>query len=93
MIENKSFAERVKSEISEEANPAYYEELLKKDTDELMEWIEDSLKDYERTRKETKTSLQYNNSKGSKNLGLSIVEAHFKSIIFVLNEIKNRVNK
>lgn len=94
---DKEFEQRVQKELGEEINPAYVESLLKKDIPALFAWMNDNLRDTQPTVLETighAQSYQDENDSSKPVLlfGIKILEKRFKLALFVLDEIRSRIN-
>lgn len=92
-----SLAERIRKELGEEVNPAYIEMLLKKNITELFSWMHGNLQFTEPTVLEAvRVSKKYEDSGKESSestllLGTRILESRFRIILFVLKEIKSRI--
>lgn len=90
-------AERVRKELGEEVNPAYIEVLLKKNITELFLWMHDNLQATEPTVLEAVLVSQKYEDSGKESsestllLGTRILESRFRIILFILKEIKSRI--
>jgi len=96
-MDHERFAERVREELGEEINPLYVEEILKKNIPDLLHWLQSQLEDTVPTVQETLLhSERYKNHKNERGpsvllLGIRILNERFKFILFVLKEIKSRI--
>lgn len=97
-MDQERFTQRVKQELGGEINPAYVEELLKKDVPGLLAWIHNSLQDTNHTFLETIKHAhrnQYLENESSKSvllLGTKILEGRLGLALFILNEARSRIN-
>jgi len=96
-MDHERFAERIREEFGEEINPLYVAEILKKNIPDLLHWLQSQLEDTIPTVQETLLhSERYQNNKNEMVpsvllLGIRILNDRFKFILFVLKEIKSRI--
>jgi len=91
------FEQRVRKELGEETNPAYVQNILNRDIPGILKWMNDDLGDTKPTVLETighAQSYQDENddSKPTLLLGIKILEGRFNLVLFVLDEIRSRIN-
>ena len=90
------FAQRIHEELGEAINPSYVAEVLKKGIPDLFRWIQAQLQNnYPTVGESVQISESYPEHKLHTSplpLEINVLEERFKLILFVLNEIRSRVN-
>lgn len=86
----KTFAERIRDEVGESANPAYYEEVLKKGDRELLEWLSKHFDDMQNTIAESMQYVGIDGCERTSHLGLRILEGNVRGMLLVIRELKAR---
>ena len=95
MNKEKSVQE-IRHELGDEINPIYVTELLRKNTPDLVAWIQHNLHDIQPTLHEIRSYVQQyyvlknETYKDSLLFGISILEKNCALVMFVLKEIRSR---
>ena len=95
---DKEFEQRIKKELGEGMNPAYVESVLNRDIPGVFTWMYDNLQDMKPEVLETiRHADKYQDSEGKTSkstllLGTKLLEGQFKIHLFVLKEIRSRIN-